>query len=234
LVLKNKMTLADQAYYEIEEKIISLELKPGSIVSENQISQLLGIGRMPVRLAFKRLETVSLVSSIPRKGILINEIKIEDAFLQLEVRLVLERLLVSRACKYASKEERERLLTLASHYQKATSQNNKKAALKIDDEFNHLLGKCSKNKFARKAILPLYALCRRLYFYTYQTDEKLTAEINNAHIDLMKAIAGGKETAAQKTLYQLHKLNERLILNNMSTWLPAEEFLLEGNSSWNG
>ncbi len=234
MVRKDNMTLADKAYYEIEEKIISLELKPGSIVSENQISQLLGIGRMPVRLAFKRLEAVSLVSSIPRKGILINEIKIEDAFLQLEARLVLERLLISRACRYAGREEREQLRDLASRYREATARNDKKAALKIDDEFNHLLGQCSKNKFAWRAILPFYALCRRLYFYTCQTEGQLTAEIDHIHITLMNAIADGKEPLAQQALHQLHKLNERLILNNMSSWLPAEEFLMEGNSSWNG
>ena len=228
MVKKDDATLADKAYYELEEKIVTLELKPGTIVSENAISQLLGIGRMPIRLAFKRLEEASLVSSLPRKGILINDIKMEDAFLQMEVRLVMERLLVARACKHATAEERKKLRVLAKQYVEATSAIDKKKAIKVDDEFNQLLGQCAKNKFAWKAILPFYALCRRLYYYTYQTDENLTSDINLAHIDLMEAIAAGDESTAQNTLNHLHKLNERLILNNMSSWMPADDFSIGG------
>lgn len=223
MVKKNVTSLADKAYFELEEKIVTLELKPGTIVSENDISQLLNIGRMPIRLAIKRLEAASLVSSIPRKGILINDIKIEDAFLQLEVRFTLERMLVHRACKHATQEEQTQLLVLANRYEKATKDKDRLESIKVDDEFNQLLGKCSRNVFAWKAILPFYSLCRRLYYYNYQENEDLTLEINQAHIDQMKEIAAGEETLAQEKLNHLYRLNEKLIMTSMASWLPTED-----------
>lgn len=226
MVTKSETTMADKAYAQLEKKIATLELKPGEIVSEKEISERFGIGRMPVRLAFKQLELAGLVSSIPRKGILINTIKIEDAFLQLEVRLVLERLLVSRSCRHATATEKEQFLVLAERYASATKEEDRQGAMEIDDEFNRLLGACARNVFAWKAILPLYVLCRRLYFYSYETNKELTVEINKAHIRLMKEIAAADEESALKALNDLQTLNEKLVIGNMSSWLPENRHLV--------
>ena len=220
--INGSMSLAEQAYVKLEQMIITLELPPGAVVSENEISQMLGIGRMPIREAFKRLESCGLVSIIPRRGILISEIKTDEIFLQLEVRAALEELIVKRACKYATPSERSRLMKLAEDYEEATKSNDRMHAVKIDDEFNQLIGDCSKNPFASHAILPFYALIQRIYYYNYETNEALTLEINYAHIELMKVIASGEEQKAIEKLHCLLKCNERLIRSNMTVWLPEE------------
>jgi DNA-binding GntR family transcriptional regulator len=222
LEIKSSMSLAEQAYIKLEQMIITLELKPGIIVSENEISQKLGIGRMPIREAFKRLELSGLVSIAPRRGILISEIKTDEIFLQLEVRAALEELIVKRACKYATSSERSRLMHLAAEYEAATKSNDRAQAIRIDDEFNELIGVCSKNPFASHAITPFYALFQRIYYYNYEVNEELTLEINYAHIELMKSISLGDEQKAIEKLRELLKCNERLIRNSMMTWLPEE------------
>ncbi|QDR81232.1 GntR family transcriptional regulator [Sporomusa termitida] len=219
----NELSLAEKAYITLKEMIITLKLKPGEVVSENEISKLLGIGRMPIREAFKRLESAALVSIIPRRGILITEIKTDEIFLQLEVRAVLEELIVKRACKYATASERERLLQLANQYEQATKDNDRFYAVQIDEQFNQLLGQCSKNLFAWQAIVPFYALSQRIYFYHYESNEELTLEINYAHIDLMKMIAAGEEKEAIQKLNCVLDYTENLIRRNMNTWLPAKE-----------
>lgn len=218
----SSMSLAEQAYIKLEQMIITLELKPGSVVSENEISQMLGIGRMPIREAFKRLESAGLVSIEPRRGILISEIKTDEIFLQLEVRNALEELIVKRACKYATTAERNHLMQLAVEYEEATKANDRANAVRIDEEFNRLLGACAKNPFASQAITPFYALFRRIYYYNYEINETLTLEINYAHIELMKGIASGNEQKAIEKLRDLQKCNERLIRSNMTIWLPDE------------
>lgn len=219
----NLISLAEKAYITLEEMIITLELKPGETVSENEISKSLGIGRMPIREAFKRLETAGLVSIIPRRGIVISEIKTEEIFLQLEVRSVLEELLVRRACKYATASERERLLELARQYEEATKANDRIRAVRIDEEFNQLVGQSSKNPFAWRTIVPFYALFQRIYFYNYESNQELTLETNYAHIGLMKMIASGDEQQAVEKLNYVLKCTERLVRSNMNTWLPDDD-----------
>ena len=56
--------LSDQARTRLEEMIVSLELPPGSIWSEADLSAKLGIGRTPVREALQRLESDHLVTDL--------------------------------------------------------------------------------------------------------------------------------------------------------------------------
>ena len=42
-------TLSSDAYQQLEELIVTLELPPGELISENELSSKLGLGRTPVR-----------------------------------------------------------------------------------------------------------------------------------------------------------------------------------------
>ncbi len=42
-------SLSDQAYEILEEMIVTLQLPPGQILTETTLSELIGIGRTPMR-----------------------------------------------------------------------------------------------------------------------------------------------------------------------------------------
>ena len=71
--------------------IVSLELAPGSIWSEAELSAKLGIGRTPVREALQRLEGDHLVRILRRHGAQITEINVVEQLLLLELRRDLDR-----------------------------------------------------------------------------------------------------------------------------------------------
>ena len=48
-------SFSDRAYYAIRELIVTLELPPGAVVREPELTARLGIGRTPVREALRRL-----------------------------------------------------------------------------------------------------------------------------------------------------------------------------------
>ena len=54
-VLRQVETLTDLAYRQIEERIVTLRLKPGEVLSEQWLSATLKIGRTPIREALQRL-----------------------------------------------------------------------------------------------------------------------------------------------------------------------------------
>src|SRR6185437_17135930 len=62
-------TLTERAYRQIEELIVTLELAPETILSEQSLAQRLGIGRTPIREALQRLARDGLVVILPRRGI---------------------------------------------------------------------------------------------------------------------------------------------------------------------
>ncbi|QSX05707.1 GntR family transcriptional regulator [Sedimentibacter sp. zth1] len=221
---KSSDLLVNNAYKKMEEMIVTAELKPGDIVSENELSEFLGIGRTPVREALKKLEATHTIEILPRKGILIRLVYVDELLQQMEPRKALEILVVQRAAKYAFPEERKRLLELATEYRKITEEWAPAVeALRIDDEFNHLICKASKNPFIGEMLLPQHALARRQYYLNYFIDKELTANVNLSHVKLMEAIAEGDGEKAVIELEELFVNLRKFNTISLSTWLPLNE-----------
>ncbi len=70
-------TLTDRAYHELEEMIVTLQLPPGTVLSEQTLAVKLKIGRTPIREALQRLARDGLVVIMPRRGILVSEINLK-------------------------------------------------------------------------------------------------------------------------------------------------------------
>ena len=80
-------TSADRAYQLIRDKIVTLDMQPGSVIQEAEMMTQLGLGRTPIREALKRLETEKLVEVTPRRGMFVAEIAITDLPQICEVRV---------------------------------------------------------------------------------------------------------------------------------------------------
>ncbi len=195
--------LTNKVYDILEEAIVTLELKPGQVCSETELSQFTGIGRTPVREALKKLEMAALIEIIPRHGINISKIRLEDCYQQLEVRTLLEPLIITRATKFSSPSDREHFLDLARRYKEANDAQDALSAIRIDHEFNLFVANCARNSFAKTAIMPLQSLARRLYYMQYYYNKEATLEINTTHWELMLKIASGDEKAVLKSLENL-------------------------------
>ena len=83
-------SLAEQAYGAVRDMIVSLELRPGAVVSERELMERLQIGRTPVREALHRLAQEKFVEVYPRRGMFVTTVEIHDLAALSEVRLPLE------------------------------------------------------------------------------------------------------------------------------------------------
>src|SRR2546427_12535395 len=81
---------SEEAYQRILERIVRLEMAPGSGVNEARLRGELGIGRTPIREALQRLARENLVRSIPHRGTFVTDVNITDLARITEVRIVLE------------------------------------------------------------------------------------------------------------------------------------------------
>ena len=72
-------SLTDRAYAALEEMIVTLQLAPGTAISESDLSGHLGIGRTPIREALQRLAREKLVSIFPRRGIFVSPIDVASS-----------------------------------------------------------------------------------------------------------------------------------------------------------
>ena len=80
----------ERAYQAIKEMVMRGELRPGEVFSIFQLSDHLKLGRSPISSACQRLEYDGLVKVVPKQGVWINMLSIEDAKEVYESRVALE------------------------------------------------------------------------------------------------------------------------------------------------
>lgn len=99
----------EYALRQIYNNIITLILKPGSEVSENELAIELGISRTPVREALQELQKMNLIETYPQRGSLISRIDIKIVEETVFLRKVIEKAIVEELCDYITKEQIEEL-----------------------------------------------------------------------------------------------------------------------------
>jgi DNA-binding GntR family transcriptional regulator len=179
--------LATRAYRLIEEMIVTLDLVPGSNVTEKDLSERLGIGRTPIREALQRLAIDRLVVAVPRHGILVTEINIPEHLALLETRRVLDNLIAARATRRASDEQRVTLRKLSAEIIEAAAIPEVSEFMRIDSEADTILETASRNTFAVQATAPLHTHCRRFWFM-YRKNGDLTQSAAR-HSELFNAVS---------------------------------------------
>jgi DNA-binding GntR family transcriptional regulator len=182
-------SLAGQAYHLLEEMIVTLVLPPGATLSEASLSARTGIGRTPIREALKRLEHQGLVTSMPRKGLIVRDMKVEDQFTLLEVLRPLDRLIAVKAAQWAMEPQREALRACAGTMAEAAVNRDLHAFLKCDQECDAIIYQAARNHFAVDIVTPLYSHCRR-FICSYGRDGDL-GQVASLHWELMNSVADG-------------------------------------------
>jgi DNA-binding GntR family transcriptional regulator len=84
------LSLKDQAYLAIKDAILTLKLRPGDALVENDLAEQLGISKTPVRTALQELEREGLVTKVLYKGTYVREITPRDVREIFQLRAVLE------------------------------------------------------------------------------------------------------------------------------------------------
>ena len=188
-------SLTEVAYRRLEEMMVTLQLAPGSGVSEAELSRKLGIGRTPIREALQRLARERLVVILPRRGIVVSEINALTQLHLIETRRELERLLSRRAAKRASEAERARFRAIAAGMARAAAEEDDIAFMRLDQAFNILVTEAARNEFAAGAMTLMHGLSRRYWYHHYKqvADLPLSARLHGA---VAEAIAAGDEVKA--------------------------------------
>ncbi|MEK7411951.1 MAG: GntR family transcriptional regulator, partial [Planctomycetota bacterium] len=155
---------SDLAYARLREAIIALELQPGQMYSETHLASFAKLGRTPVREALHRLIREELVTPRRNRGIQITPIDIIRHLQLLDVRRALEQLLVDRASKHATQDERRIMLQLATDTEAAIASNNMVKLLHLNSQVQDLKVQAAHNEILTSTMDLFYGLSRRFWF----------------------------------------------------------------------
>ena len=88
--MPEKKSLKQQAYDEIKRKIVTCEYAPNTLLNEELLREELHVSRTPIRDALSRLEQKGLITILPKKGIMVSSLSINDINMFFEVRMMYE------------------------------------------------------------------------------------------------------------------------------------------------
>ncbi len=189
--------MTERAYRMLEERIVTLRLKPGDVLSEQLLSEALKVGRTPIREALQRLAREGLVIILPRKGILVSDINPRNQLLVLEVRREIERLMSRAGAARATDAQRERLKEIAQGMDEAAKTDDDISFMRFDREMNALTVDAAHNEYAARSMKSLQGQSRRFWYMHYReaADLPLCARL---HANQARAIAKGDAEAAAR------------------------------------
>lgn len=157
-------SLRDAAYQAIKHRIITCAYKPGEYLNEAFVSNSLGIGRTPVHQAIDRLMLDGLVEVIPRKGVIVKPVSLEEIMQIVEVRLLNESYCVRLAAERAGPDDVAELSDILDRAGQWTETRRSEQLMLLDREFHATIARVSQNAVLRDTLMKLHDRSLRFWF----------------------------------------------------------------------
>ncbi|MCA1025922.1 GntR family transcriptional regulator [Cytobacillus kochii] len=112
LKLDNRDTLHLKVCNVLREAIIKGQFKPGERLKQSDLAEKLGVSRMPIREALRKLESEGLITLVPHKGAIVKTIHLSDLQEVYTLRAQLEKMAFIQSAKLLTDTEITRLIDL--------------------------------------------------------------------------------------------------------------------------
>ena len=126
----------DYAFRVIRDNIIKLVLKPGTMISEQDLADELDLSRTPVHEALQELSKSKIIEVFPQKGSLVSLIDKELIEEAVFVRATLESAITEQAAQMASEEDIKYLGDNLELQEFLLKQNNIDKFMELDNAFH--------------------------------------------------------------------------------------------------
>lgn len=186
-----------RVYALIREKIITLELAPGTPVSEELLSKELGAGPGPVREAIKLLAHDQLID-LSTGGINVAPVDIPDLEQISEIRILAESFSARQAARRAAPDDLIVLEALCRE-QAAIPPGEYRRLLDLDHKFHQAIAQAARNKYLTQTLDHLFGLSQRLWYLALPRLDFLPAAVGK-HLELADAIKSGNADKAEQVM----------------------------------
>jgi len=129
-------TTADIVFEKLRDEIVTLELLPGSKISEAEVAARLGVSRQPVRDAFNRLGNLDLLWIRPQRATVVRGFSMASIENARFVRMAVEIELVERACHVWDKARAKALAANIAQQEAAIAAGNTEKFHALDYTFH--------------------------------------------------------------------------------------------------
>jgi len=190
-------SLRDTAYEAIKHSIITCALKPGEYVNEAQLCVTFGIGRTPVHQALDRLMHDGLVQVIPRRGVIVKPVSLDEVMQIIDVRLLNETYCARLAAERADQAHIEEMADILARAR--TAGRNVKQLMELDREFHATLARAAANDVLSELLGRLHERALRFWFISLNAPEH-HVKVQDEHEAILAAVKKRNGAAAEAAM----------------------------------
>lgn len=131
----------DYALRVIKRNIINLELKPGSMISEQDIANELNLSRTPVHEALQELSSTKIIEILPQRGSLVSYVDMTLVDESVFMRATIESAVTKEACEKATEQDIDELEENVTLQEFFYSKDNLDKLMELDNAFHKIMYK---------------------------------------------------------------------------------------------
>src|SRR3954451_19091685 len=191
--------IARQITRALRQAIVMMRLRPGEMLSEQDIATRFGVSRQPVREAFIKLGEAGLIQVLPQRGTLVVKISraaVEDAQF---IREAVECAVVREAAQRVTRDGIAILKGSVARQRRAAREKNAEAFFALDEEFHRILADIAGRPSAWRVVEDVKPQMDRVRFID-MTDAMPMRVVIDQHIAIVTAIAANDADAAEAAM----------------------------------
>ncbi len=228
LRLSPKKVISPQIHDFLRKQITEAKIKPGTLLSENSLSDHFHVSRQPVREALMRLSYEGLLSILPQRGSIVELISISELVQTVFVRTAIEKECVLNITRLDAKQKRNCLnqieKVLEQQHRCKHDEELKSNYLRLDDLFHEKLCAISGAPMAWDTIQSIKGQMDRIRYLSFDTVSN-TDTITTEHEAIFNHLTQGNLNecivALTDHLSQI-KETHKDIIRKYSDWFTPE------------
>lgn len=183
----------------LRQAIVTMQLAPGEMLSEQDLATRFGVSRSPVREALIKLSEAGLVRVLPQRGtqvVKISRAQVEDARF---IREAVESAVVREVARAAAPAVIAELNASMTRQRRALRSATTEEFLGLDEEFHRILAAAAGRPLAWKMIEDIKPQMDRVRFLDLNKATPRDAIVAQ-HTAIVDAIKSGSPAAAEKAM----------------------------------
>lgn len=196
---RTRGTGASYVYDSLKALILDLELKPGTLLDETQVSRQFNVSRSPVREALIRLSAEGLVQTLRNRTSIVAQFDVGALPAYFDAMQLLYRVSSRLAAANATPAHIERLWQIVHDHEDALHRVDMKSMVRFNHDFHTAIAAMSGNPFFTSWMRGLLDQGQRLLrLYAHNLGDHVPDTVLKPHRDMVEAIASGDGDRAEE------------------------------------
>ena len=213
-------SVQEMVYRTLRDKIVSMELKPGTIISTQEIADSMSVSRTPVREAFIRLQREELLDVAPQRSTMVSKINMDRVYQERFIREALEIEAMQKFVEVATAESLNRMRRNIEKQYAAIAEQRYIDFLELDNAFHQAAFTETHEYLGRSIVQQMNGHYDRIRLISAWEGQIVSAAMqeHERYVDYIER----KDTARARKLLRTHlqalRVQEEILLTNWSEY----------------